>query len=219
MRRTFAMIKQDGFEKPFVLDILKVVADGENQYDLPIHYLGHVMNMNFEYESPSSLSALGEQSGYQHLYLEGKGSPSSDSTQFSWMNHNRFYTLTSVTDASDELLLTRLGANDPHFNLRRDPSFIIRRNSVGNTVFATAIEAHGSYSPVSELGVNTRSSIAGLKVVYDDENYTAVSIEDLKGQTSLFILSNTDASASTEHELTIDGRSIEWSGPFHYAGL
>ena len=60
---------------------------------------------------------------------------------------------------------------------------------------------------------------SAVRVVYDDENYTAVSIEDLKGQTSLFILSNTDASASTEHELTIDGRSIEWSGPFHYAGL
>ena len=217
MRRTFAMIKQDGFEKPFVLDILKVVADGENQYDLPFHYLGHVMSANFEYESPSSLSALGEQSGYQHLYLEGKGSPSSDSTQFSWMNNNRFYTLTSVTDTSDELLLTRLGANDPQFNLRRDPSFMIRRNSIGNTVFATTIEAHGSYSPVSELGVNTKSNIAELQVVHDDTDYMAVSIEDVEGNTSLFVLSNTDAGKSTEHELEIDGTAYRWSGPYHFA--
>jgi hypothetical protein len=216
LRRTFAMIKQDGFEKPFVLDIFKVVADGESQYDLPFHYLGHVMSTNFDYESPSSLSALGEQSGYEHLYLEGKGRPSSDSTQFSWMNKNRFYTLTSVTNASDELLLTRLGANDPLFNLRRDPSFMIRRNSVGNTVFATTIEAHGSYSPVSELGVNTKSSIAELQVVHDDTNYTAVSIEDLEGNTSLFVVSNMDAGKSTEHELKIDGTTYRWSGPYHY---
>ena len=116
--------------------------------------------------------------------MEGQGKPASDSTQFSFMNNRRFYTLTSVTDSSDELLFTRLGANDPKFNLRRDPAFMIRRNDAGNTVFATAIESHGSYSPVSELAVNSNSSISELKVVYDDEDYTAVSIVDVEGSSS-----------------------------------
>lgn len=216
MRRTLAMIRQAGFEKPFVLDILKVVADGEHRYDLPFHYLGHVMSTGFEYESPSTLSALGNQAGYQHLYLEGSGRPTSDTTRFSWLNNYRFYTLTAATRASDELLLTRLGANDPHFNLRRDPSFIIRRNGAGSTVFATTIEAHGSYSPVSELGVNTNGNIAELAVVHDDADYTAVSITDLDGNASLFVLANRDAGESTTHKLRLNGEAREWTGPFHY---
>ena len=46
------------------------------------------------------------------------------------MGNGKFYTLTSVTDSSDELLFTRLGANDPEFNLRRDAAFMIRRKGV-----------------------------------------------------------------------------------------
>ncbi len=67
-----------------------------NQYDLPFYYMGQVVKVNFEYETPSTLSALGENNGYQHLYLEGKGKPASGNTKFSWMANDKFYTLTSA---------------------------------------------------------------------------------------------------------------------------
>ena len=216
MRRTMAMIKNDSFEKPFVLDILKVDSEKENQYDLPFYFMGQVMRVNFEYDTPSSLNALGEQNGYQHLYLEGRGKPESDNTQFSWMDKGNFYTLTSVADASDELLFTRLGANDPEFNLRRDAAFMIRRKGARDTVFASVIESHGGYSPISESAVNSNSNISELKVVHDDENYTAVSIEDKDGYTSMLILSNMDASASRDHDVTVDGTAYRWTGPYQY---
>ena len=216
MRRTLAIIKNANLEKPFVLDIFKVTSDKENQYDLPFYFFGQPMDMDFEYEVPSILSALGEKNGYQHLYLEAKGKPSGDRARLSWLDKGRFYTLTSVTEATDDLLLTRLGAGDPAFNLRRDPAFMLRRKAPGDTVFVTVLEPHGSYSPVSELAVNTSSSIAGLQVIHDDTNHTAVSMEDLTGQTSVFILSNTDPSPSAEHRLTIGGNSYQWVGPYHY---
>ena len=219
LRRTLALIRNEDFEKPFVLDIFKVVSEEKNQYDLPFHYLGHVMGTNFEYDAPSSLSALGKQNGYQHLYVEGRGKPTSDSTQFSWMNNDRFYTLTSVTDTSDELLFTRIGANDPAFNLRRDPALILRRHGAGDTTFASTIETHGSYNPVAESALNSKSNIAELKVVHDDADYTAVSMQDLGGNTSLFVISNTDPRKSTDHELKIDGSAYRWSGPYHYTVL
>jgi hypothetical protein len=216
MRRTLALIRKEGFEKPFVLDVFKIVSDAKNQYDLPFHYLGQIMDVNFEYDSPSSLDTLGEQSGYQHLYLEGKGRAASESTRFSWMNNRRFYTLTSVTDTSDELLFTRLGANDPDFNLRRDPAFIIRRSEASNTVFATVIESHGGYSPVTELGFNSTTNISGLEVVYDDNDFTAVAIEDLGGQSSIFIVSNARSTKTENHRLKIGDKTYRWSGPYHY---
>jgi hypothetical protein len=216
LQRTVAVIGNEAFEKPFVLDIFKVVADGENQYDLPFYFMGQVLEVNFEYEQPSSLKALGEKSGYQHLYLEGKGKAGAENTRFSWMDNGRFYTLTSVTTESDELLFTRIGANDPAFNLRRDAALMIRRNTAGNTVFVTVIEPHGGYSPVSELAVNATSSIAHLALAHDDERYTAVSIESRDGRRSMFLMANRDSSSDADHELEVSGQAYRWTGPFRY---
>ena len=216
MKRTMAIIKQGNFEKPFVLDIFQVNSEEDNQYDLPFYYMGQILKVNFEYDTPATLNALGTENGYQHLYLEGQGKPSSKNTKFSWMGNGRFYTLTSTSDPSDELLFTRLGANDPEFNLRRDAAFMIRRKGAGNTVFATIVEPHGSYSPVSELAVNSNSSISSLQVVLDDEHYTAVAIKDLEGHASLFLLSNTDASLSKQHKVIIDNKTYRWTGPYHH---
>ena len=215
MHRTMAIIKNENFEKPFLLDIMKVNSETENQYDFPFYFMGHVMRVNFEYESPA-LSILGKANGYQHLYVEGKGKPTSESTIFSWLGNGNFYTLTTATDVSDELLFTRLGANDPEFNLRRDAGFMIRRKDSKNTVFASVIEPHGGYSPVSEFAVNSNSSISNLKVVLDTEEYTAVSIEDKAGNTKLFILCNTDAYKTKEHQLNINGHDYQWSGPYYF---
>ena len=217
MQRTMAMIKNGGFDKPFLLDIFRVSSDTENQYDLPYYFMGQVIEVNYEYDSPPALRPLGENNGYQHLYLEANGKPSSDNTRFSWLGNGRFYTLTSVTDADDSLLFTRLGAGDPEFNLRRDAAFMIRRKDAADTVFVSVIEPHGSYSPVSELALDASSGIAALRLVHDDERYTAVAIEDLEGRRSVFIMANTDASAAKKHQLKIDGRKYRWAGPYHYS--
>lgn len=216
MHRTMAVIKSEGFEKPFLLDIMKVNSATKNQYDFPFYFMGQVLSNNFSYDSPKTLSPLGKNNGYQHLYLEGKGKPSSNSTQFSWLGNGKYYTLTSATEPSDQLLLTRLGANDPEFNLRRDAALMIRRNNSDNTIFASVIEPHGSYSPVSELSMNSNSNIDQLQVVFDDKNYTAVTIKDVKGHTSVFILANMNASASKQHQLKIDGKLYKWTGPYHF---
>lgn len=216
MQRTMALIKHENFEKPFLLDIFKLGSNKKNQYDLPFYFMGQVMKVNFEYDSSATLSALGEKHGYQHLYLEGAGKSPSSNSKFLWMDKHKFYTLTSVTSDSDELLFTRIGANDPEFNLRRDAALMIRRKDAKNTIFASVVEAHGSYSPVSEFAVNSNSNISELKVVYDDQYYTAVSIEDMQGNTSMFILSNKDATGTKEHEIEIDDKVYRWKGPYHY---
>jgi hypothetical protein len=82
----------------------------------------------------------------------------------------------------------------------------------------TTAESHGSYSPVSELSVNSNSNIAELSVTLDNANYTAVMIEDLSGNRTLFIVA-ADASASARHDVEIAGRVYRWSGPCHYADV
>ncbi|MGB5553652.1 MAG: alginate lyase family protein, partial [Flavobacteriaceae bacterium] len=201
MHRTMAIIKEEDFEKPFLLDIMRVTSDKENQYDFPYYFMGQVMQTNFEYESPYALNILGKENGYQHLWLEGKGAPSKENTKLLWMNQGKFYSLTSDTNSTDELLFTRVGASDPEFNLRRDAALMIRRKGAQNTTFASIIEPHGNYSPVSEFSVNSNSSILYLKIVRDDAEYTAVQLETVKGKSMLFIVSNTDASKTKAHQL------------------
>ncbi|MGB7394465.1 MAG: heparinase II/III-family protein, partial [Pricia sp.] len=216
MHRTMAIIKTGGLEKPFLLDIMRVTSDQQNQYDLPYYFMGQVMQTNFEYETPSSLNILGKENGYQHLWLEGTGSPSSENAKLLWMNQGKFYSLTSTIQNNDELLFTRLGANDPEFNLRRDAAIMIRREDSRNTVFASIIEPHGSYSPVSEFSVNSNSAIQNLKIVQDTADYTAVTFEDSAENTHTFIICNTDASDSKEHQLNSNDKEYRWSGPYYF---
>ncbi|ARV16311.1 heparinase II/III domain-containing protein [Polaribacter sp. SA4-12] len=218
MQRTLAIIKDENFEKPFVLDIMKVVSisNQANQYDFPYYFLGQVLNTNFEYTIPKTLKPLGSKNGYQHLYVEGNGKSKESNAKFSWLNKGKFYTLSTISDTNDEILFTRIGANDPEFNLRREAAIMLRRKNTKNTLFVSAIEAHGSYSPVSESAVNSKSSIKELKVVLDSVDYTAISITTLSGKTKLFITANTNALKEIKHTLKINSKNYNWVGSYYY---
>ncbi|WP_194766878.1 alginate lyase family protein [Tamlana sp. I1] len=216
LHRTMAVITSAGFEKPYVVDLMSVTSDKANQYDFPYYFMGHVMETNFKYNTPSTLKPLGAKNGYQHLFVEGEGKANNDNAQLTWLNLGRFYTLTTVTDKQDDLFFTRIGANDPEFNLRREAAFMIRKKPVKNTVFASVIESHGGYSPVSEFAVNSKSNISELKVIYNDNDYTALSIKDLNGAVKTLIVSNGDASKTASHNLNIEGENIQWTGAYYF---
>lgn len=219
MQRTLAMIDDEEFENPIVLDLFRATTDSTNQYDLPFYYFGQVLQTNFDFESEQTLSALGKVNGYQHLYLEASGKADSDTTQFSWLHNDKFYTLSTATTDGDEILLTRIGANDPNFNLRREPALILRRPEASDTLFASVIEPHGGYDPVSESASNSNSNITELTILQDDADYTAVSIETVSGSTRIFVVSNTDVETETTHSLTLKGQELSWTGPFHYTSM
>nr|WP_173855514.1 alginate lyase family protein [Flavobacterium sp. 7E] len=212
MHRTMVMLTTEGYEKPLLLDIFQVKSDTENQYDLPFYYLGQMISANFKYESPKVLEPLGKSFGYQHLWKEGIGKATAENTKFSWLHNGSFYTLTSATKVDDDLLLVRLGANDPDFNLRRDPGFIIRKTKTKNATFVNVIETHGSYSPVTENALNATSAITNLELAYEDDNYVAVTIENKNGTVCLFILAITNNAIEEQHTLEIKGKTYSWFG-------
>ncbi|WP_373941333.1 alginate lyase family protein [Polaribacter sejongensis] len=216
MLRTLALIKDEDFERPFTIDLFKIKSDSKKQYDLPYYYLGHIMKTNFEFETYDQLNPLGKKNGYQHLWKEASGKPATDNTVFSWKNNDLFYTLTTASNTNDELILARIGANDPEYNLRKEPSFIIRRKNTQNTTFASVIESHGSYSSVSELALNAYSSITNLKIVLDTEAYTAVEITTKKNTTKIFIISNKDNSTDKNHIIKIGNKEYNWKGSYYY---
>jgi hypothetical protein len=217
LARTVAIIQEASLAKPIVLDLFKVTSDSTHQLDLPFHYLGQVLDTNFDYRSPPTLAPLSNSDGYQHLYLEGVGRANNSNAKFSWMSENKFYTITSVVDQTDSLLLTRLGANDPNFNLRRDPAYIIRRPSAGDTLFASIIEPHGSYDRVTESAVDSKSNVLELSILRDDSDFTVVAFELTSGEKKIFAVANTQFEQDAVHTLTFDSIEYQWAGPYFYA--
>ncbi len=216
LHRTMVVVKEETFDNPFIIDIFKVDSQTNSQYDLPFYYLGQIMSTNFSYQAPKQLQALGEDNGYQHLWEEGFGKNDGVNTKVSWFSNHSFYTLTTLTSKGDDLIFARIGANDPEFNLRRDPVFIIRKKNTNAVTFVSTIETHGNYDPVSEIAKNASGNILEVKLVHDEADYTAVKIIDKRKEEFLLILSNQDNSKETQHTLTVKGVPYKWNGPFNF---
>ncbi|MDP5189649.1 heparinase II/III domain-containing protein [Rheinheimera baltica] len=164
LKRTMALVNLTELEKTIVLDVFDVVASGEHQLDLPLHYQGQLIDMNFALSvSTDQLSALGAKNGYQHLWLKGRGLPEQGLAKVSWLNENgRFYTHTSLVNGQEEFLFTQLGANDPHFNLRNEQAFVRRVNNKKQHQFISVLEPHGEYNPGKEYTLDAASQVTQL---------------------------------------------------------
>lgn len=214
MHRTMALIKDNDFENPYLLDIIKVKSKSKNQYDLPYYYLGQIVSTNFKYTKPDELKPLGTQNGYQHLWKEGEGKSDNGNAKLSWFNTERFYSLTSVVSNDDDLLFTRIGAQDPDFNLRNDPGFIIRKNNSKDAFFVSLLESHGHYDPINEIATNAFSNIKNINIAYSDDDYIAISIETVNDEKKLFLFSFKDNSKTGKHTIKINDKTYEWIGAY-----
>ena len=216
LHRTFITIDDSDYDNPFVLDILRVESKNANQYDLPFYYLGQIMQTSFEFDKNEVPQILGKSNGYQHLYKEASAIANGENIKLNWLLNNRFYTYSAVTNSNDEIIMVRIGANDPEFNLRPEPGLILRKKNTKNTVFVSTIESHGTYSPVSELAVNAYSNIKQIVVVLDSKAYTAVQIEHVNGKSTVFIIANEINDDKKEHRIEINGQEIIWKGSYTY---
>lgn len=164
LKRTLALVTLPEIGKPLALDIFAVSAEKAHQYDLPLHYQGQLIDSNFERGAYSdALAPLGKTNGYQHLWLTAKSTPVKGIAQVTWLNDNgKFYTNTSVIDGETQALFTRLGANDPNFNLRNESAFIYRKANAKQHTFVSVLEPHGQYNPGKEFTVSAETQVASL---------------------------------------------------------
>ena len=214
MHRTLVMLKDENFRNPLLIDVFKVESENDHQYDLPIWFKGHLLSASFEYTTQTNkLSTLGNGHGYQHVWKEASGKSTGESTQVTWLEDGKFFTMTASANTDDELIFGRAGANDPNFNLRHDPVFIQRRKA-GNSVFASVIESHGTYNPVSETPLSPFSGLKSVEVIYDSKEYTVVQITHEAGNTWTLAISNEDASKTSKHRVEVGSKFFEWTGVY-----
>lgn len=216
MQRTMAVVEIDELENPLVIDLFSAQASEGTRYDLPLYYSGELMSTNQTFQMTNNLKPMGKESGYQHLWLEGEAELAGKTFQMTWFNKKKFYTITSAIQEGDQALLTRIGANDPNFNLRRDPGLIHRRVA-GSTLFANLYETHGRYSYSDEIPINSFTSISRITILNQSADYAVVSFKLKNGNSYLFAISQNDSNETKSHSLKMEGEELAWIGPIYFS--
>ena len=215
LQRTMILLKDEEFEQPILIDVFKANAKEKSQFDLPTWYQGQLLLANFEYKSElTTLATLGEGHGYQHLWKEASGQSTGDNAHIDWFSNGKFYSMTSVVDAGDELIFARIGANDPEYNLRRDPTFIIRKKDKRSATFASIIEPHGKYTWSTELAEQPFTNVAQLTIVADNKDYTIIQFSNKTGKEWALALAHNDASKTSKHQVKVGAKNYEWTGMY-----
>lgn len=211
-RRTLVELPMDK-ASPLVLDLLRASGDKPATWDLPLHYRGQITEIGFPHKSNvAARPVLGKANGYQHIWVDAVGAPGAGSTRLTWMLGKHFYTWHMLPPAGTQLFLGESGANDPRFNLRREPLLLARATGTADATFIGLLEPHGAYDPSAETVVGSRSGIAKLVHARDGEaDLVRIDFTDGRG-TTLAIADDVDPAA--RHRATVDGKSIEWTGHF-----
>ena len=211
-RRALVTIELEGAPSPLVLDLLRVRAGAPHRYDLPLHFNGHVIDAGFPLRSnPAERPVLGKDFGYQHIWVDAVGTPAAEDARLTWMTGNRFYSYRMLPPAGAQLILAESGANDPRFNLRREPMLIQRVDAKKDAVFVSLLEPHGAYDPSAETTAGGTSRVA--KLGHRRTDGAELVTVALAGGRTIHIAIADDPAAGAAHSLTIDGKVQRWTGP------
>lgn len=220
LQRTTTMIDNEAFEFPVIIDIFRVQSEQPAKIDFPFYYRGQLVSTSFKTQkNVAQLQPLGTKNGYQHLWLEATGKTDQPTACFTFVNDNRFYSISTVCNTNTEFLFTRLGANDPDFNLRSETAFMLRQPNSTRHSFVSVIEPHGLYDLTKEITENYKSGITGIEVLNDDSEYTAVKIRTSASKTFLLITLNKDFDATKMRTVQINGKDVTFRGNYLFKDI
>lgn len=218
--RTMAMITDEAFEHPVVLDVFEVRSkQPHQQYDLPLYYQGQLMDTNVKVQPNSKQQlAVGKANGYEHLWQVAQGPVPAGTAQVTWLNGDRFYTYSTVGSENTEMLFTRIGANDPNFNLRNEPGLILRKKNItAPVVFVSLLEPHGESNAREEYTRQANSQIKSLRLE-EQNGEKIIWIETHKGDVRAFALAANPAQKG-KHKVKTKTTTLNWNGPYTYLKL
>jgi len=196
-----------------IIDIFHTQSSKTHQYDLPFYYLGQFIHSSVEYTyAKTTMYPLGQKNGYQYLWKEGEAKVKDATVQMTFLNERDFYTISTMVTDTASILFARIGANDQNFNLRRDPAFIIRKNSTSPS-FISVIEMHGKYDPVNEVTSNANSIVQKIQELENSSLFDVVKIT-LKTGELIVVECKNDNSTTSNHQYRYNNTDLIWKGPY-----
>lgn len=213
MTRSITVINDSTIsERPFIIDIYNLESDDSHTYDYNFPFYGDVIDTQFDYTRPDGRQILGTDSGYQHLEVLAKGKPKADAdnTSFTFLQEQRFYTITTATGPDAQIMLTQTGANDPEFNLNTQRQYLIREQNAQNHTFASVIEPHGFFNPIQETVAQPRAVVSEIKHTRDGDYDVVV----FKAGNEMYLYSlSRKRNNLKNHTVAYNGQSYSWEGP------
>jgi hypothetical protein len=218
MNRTMFLIDDKRFSRPVVVDLFRLWSDNEHTYDYPVHFRGQLISTDVKYEGRSTRQEpLGKAAGYQHIWKEAAGEAASP-VRMTWLDGNRYYSVTTASQAKPEVIFGRTGANDPSFNLISEPMMLIRTKG-RNELFASVIEPHGYFNEAQERSEQARSSVSSVTVLATTNDKSVVEIKASPSVTWLVMVNHGESNPSARNRVTAGGRVFEWTGNFKVEGI
>lgn len=214
LTRTMAMINLDFLEHPLIVDIFDIKSKHKNQYDLPLHYQGHLISHSGKIQYNPVQEALGKSNGYEYIWNKGTVALENGLSQMTWLNTNRFYTYSTMSNANEKFIFSQIGANDESFNLRNENLIIHRVPSSKNHTFVSVLETHGEYNPRLEFTKNAKSSI--VKIEHSNfVNKNIIKLHFINGDTYILAIS-AEGDWESNNYLNEDNINLEWQGHFTF---
>jgi hypothetical protein len=214
MQRTMLLLRDARLPYPVVLDLFRLTSAVQHSYDYPIHFRGQMIASSVKYDANvKRQEPLGPRYGYEHIWREASAR-SDGPIAVTWLDGNRYYTVTSSAAPGTELIFGRTGANDPNFNLVSEPMMMLRRRA-GDELFATVIEPHGYFNEAEERSQQARPRIQMVKVLLSTAEATVVEVTGDAGLAWTVLVSNGPASAAARHR----AGGYEWVGDFEVRGV
>ncbi|MBA3940666.1 MAG: alginate lyase [Sphingopyxis sp.] len=210
-RRALVLVEVESLANPLTLDILHATGSGRHVYDLPLHFSGQIIDSDIAFDRKlADRPVLGRANGYQHLWVDGIGAKAGKA-RLTWMQGNRFYSYHMLPPAGARFIVAESGANDPEFNLRREPALIQRVDGASDATFVSLLEPHGAYDASAETVVGSSARVAALE--HRREGAANLVLVTLVDGRRIAIAVADDVAADTKHSLTVDGRALAWTGP------
>lgn len=217
-QRTMLLVRDARLPYPVVVDLLRTTSVAEHAYDYPVHFRGQLIATSVRYQSNTSrLEAAGSTGGYQHLWKEATAA-TGDPVRLTWLDGNRYYSVTTAGTPGTDVLFARTGAGDPNFNLTSEPVMLLRRRAA-NVMFASVIEPHGFFSESAERSVEATGRIRNVRVIASGDDGSVVRITGDGSVDWTVMVSNGPASATTRHRILAGGETFEWMGNYSVTGV
>ncbi len=211
LQRTVYFLQTDTMHKPLIIDFFITRSNSNHSYDLPFNYMGNVISTNFKYDANTKeMKTLGNKNGYEFLWKQAEADVADSSTMFTFLNHDLFYSLSTVCTEKSKRYFTMVGANDPNFNLRDQPSYIIS-TSGASVAFANVLEVHGNYSSVNEVASGAYSTVKNLEILRDTDD--ASMIQFMYGSHQI-VMAQANEAIQGVHQIKHANRLYSWTGPF-----
>jgi hypothetical protein len=219
MQRTMFLLKDARLPYPVVLDLYRIASGAEHTYDYPLHFRGQLIATSAPATAMATKAqqALGTRYGYEHLWNEG-ASRTDSTVRMTWLDGNRYYTITTAGAPGSEVVFARTGAGDPSFNLIVEPMMLVRRRA-SDATFASVIEPHGYFNEMEERSLDARPAIASVQVLASTAEGSVVRVEGKNGLAWTVMVTNGPASATARHAITAGGTTYTWVGNYEVRGI